>query len=44
MRIAKITWPLPLLLPVLALPLLPPPATAQEPGGAAIEVDDPERA
>ena len=44
MRIAKTTWPLPLLLPVLALPLLSPPATAQEPGGAAIEVDDPERA
>ena len=41
MRIAKTTWPLSLLLPLL---LLAAPATAQEPGGAAIEIDDPERA
>ena len=38
MRIAKTTWLLPVLL------LLPAPAAAQEPGDAATEVDDPERA
>ena len=38
MRIAKTTWLLPFLV------LLPPPASAQEPGGAAIELEDPERA
>ena len=41
MPIAKTTWPLPLLLPFL---LLAPPATAQEPGGATINIEDPERA
>lgn len=46
MRIVKTTWPRPLLVPFLLLGFLqlPTPAAAQEPGGAAIEIEDPERA